>query len=88
MVHNREDVSIRKLDQSHDVRLVGWYFPTQEPLLILHSRHGSWDSPADQIGSNVYAHTSLTEIKDALNLLWRNNVPADKIKQTRESKLH
>jgi chitinase len=42
-------------------------------------RHGSWDSPEDQIGKFVYAHTNLTEIKDALNLLWRNNVPADKV---------
>ena len=41
--------------------------------------HGSWDSPESQIGSFVYAHTNLTEIEGALNLFWRNNVPADRI---------
>ncbi|KAK8091452.1 hypothetical protein PG997_001813 [Apiospora hydei] len=46
--------------------------------LMTYDLHGSWDSPEDQIGSFVYAHTNLTEIKDALNLLWRNNVPANK----------
>lgn len=47
--------------------------------LMAYDIHGSWDSPADQIGSFVYAHTNLTEIKDALCLFWRNNVPADRI---------
>lgn len=41
--------------------------------------HGAWDSPEDQIGSYVYAHTNLTEITDALDLLWRNDVPANKV---------
>lgn len=42
-------------------------------------RHGSWDSPSDDIGAFVYAHTNLTEIEDALNLLWRNAVPANQV---------
>lgn len=42
-------------------------------------RHGSWDSPETWIGSFVYAHTNLTEIDQALNLFWRNGVPANKI---------
>ena len=42
-------------------------------------RHGSWDDRSDWIGPHVYSHTNMTEIKDALQLLWRNNVPADKV---------
>lgn len=42
-------------------------------------RHGSWDSPSDNIGSYVFAHTNLTEIESALDLFWRNYVPANKI---------
>ncbi|OAK93414.1 hypothetical protein IQ06DRAFT_236443, partial [Phaeosphaeriaceae sp. SRC1lsM3a] len=47
--------------------------------LMTYDIHGSWDSPKNTIGSYVYAHTNLTEIKDALSLFWRNNVPADRI---------
>ncbi|ORY04392.1 hypothetical protein BCR34DRAFT_572769 [Clohesyomyces aquaticus] len=47
--------------------------------LMTYDIHGSWDSPADQIGSFVYAHTNLTEIKDALGLFWRNNVPMNRV---------
>ncbi|KAK3360720.1 family 18 glycosyl hydrolase [Lasiosphaeria hispida] len=47
--------------------------------LMTYDIHGSWDSPENQIGNIVLAHTNLTEIKDALNLFWRNDVPANKI---------
>ncbi|KAI1211222.1 family 18 glycosyl hydrolase [Annulohypoxylon truncatum] len=47
--------------------------------LMTYDLHGSWDSPEDQIGSYVYSHTNLTEIEEALNLLWRNSVPANKV---------
>jgi chitinase len=47
--------------------------------LMTYDLHGSWDSPEDQIGSFVYAHTNLTEIGWALDLLWRNSVPANKV---------
>ncbi len=40
---------------------------------------GSWDEDSDWIGPHVYGHTNLTVIKDALNLLWRNNVPANQV---------
>ncbi|KAK3390167.1 glycosyl hydrolases family 18 protein-like protein [Podospora didyma] len=40
--------------------------------------HGVWDAD-NPIGSNIFAHSNLTEIKDAMNLLWRNNVPANKV---------
>lgn len=40
--------------------------------------HGIWDS-TNPIGSHVLAHTNLTEIKLALDLFWRNDVPANKL---------
>ncbi|KAE8553815.1 hypothetical protein EYB25_002353 [Talaromyces marneffei] len=40
--------------------------------------HGVWDSN-NPIGNQVLAHTNLTEIKEALELLWRNNVPPAKV---------
>ncbi|KAH7633186.1 family 18 glycosyl hydrolase [Sordaria sp. MPI-SDFR-AT-0083] len=47
--------------------------------LMSYDIHGSWDSPENSVGNVVLAHTNLTEIKEALNLLWRNNVPANKV---------
>lgn len=40
--------------------------------------HGVWDS-TNPIGSHVLAHTNMTGIKSALDLLWRNDVPAKKL---------
>jgi chitinase len=40
--------------------------------------HGVWDSN-NPIGSRIYGHSNITEIDQALNLLWRNNVPARKL---------
>ena len=40
--------------------------------------HGIWDAN-DPVGSHALAHTNLTEIKDALDLFWRNGVPAAKL---------
>jgi len=47
--------------------------------ILTNIRHGSWDSPADDIGSYVFAHTNLTEIEAALDLLWRNSIPASQV---------
>jgi len=41
--------------------------------------HGTWDSPQDQIGSIVLAHTNLTEIANSLSLFWRNGIDPAKI---------
>ncbi|KAK1240330.1 hypothetical protein MKX08_007772 [Trichoderma sp. CBMAI-0020] len=41
--------------------------------------HGVWDMPNKWVGPYLNAHTNLTEIKDALDLLWRNNIPYDKV---------
>lgn len=40
--------------------------------------HGTWDADSP-IGNQVLAHTNLTEIQEALNLLWRNNIPPEKV---------
>lgn len=42
--------------------------------LMSYDLHGTWDSTDKYIGSIVGAHTNLTEIDDALNLLWRNDI--------------
>lgn len=40
--------------------------------------HGVWDS-SNPIGNRVLAHTNLTEIDLALDLLWRNEVKPEKV---------
>ncbi|KAJ6785998.1 hypothetical protein PWT90_07634 [Aphanocladium album] len=40
--------------------------------------HGVWDS-SNPIGSHIYGHTNLTEMKLAFDLFWRNDVPANKL---------
>lgn len=39
---------------------------------------GTWDS-TNPIGGIIQGHTNLTEIKQAADLLWRNNVPPRKV---------
>ncbi|GAW17905.1 hypothetical protein ANO14919_073740 [Xylariales sp. No.14919] len=46
--------------------------------LMAYDLHGIWDAN-NPIGAQVLAHTNLTEIENALNLLWRNEVEASKI---------
>ncbi|KAF8449898.1 hypothetical protein BDZ91DRAFT_702718 [Kalaharituber pfeilii] len=46
--------------------------------LMSYDLHGVWDKDSRSIGNSMAAHTNLTEIKFALDLLWRNNIePAD-----------
>lgn len=46
--------------------------------LIKSSLHGVWDRD-NPIGSNIYGHTNLTEMRLAFDLFWRNDVPANKL---------
>lgn len=46
--------------------------------IMSYDLHGIWDS-TNPIGSHIFAHSNLTEIEEALNLLWRNDVPAKKL---------
>ncbi|KAI0108573.1 glycosyl hydrolases family 18-domain-containing protein [Nemania sp. FL0031] len=40
--------------------------------------HGVWDGNTT-IGQHIYAHTNLTEMTQAFDLFWRNDVPANKL---------
>ncbi|ODM14596.1 hypothetical protein SI65_09941 [Aspergillus cristatus] len=40
--------------------------------------HGTWDIGNQWTGAYLDAHTNLTEIESALDLLWRNNITASK----------
>ncbi|KAI1373922.1 glycoside hydrolase superfamily [Hypoxylon crocopeplum] len=42
--------------------------------IMTYDIHGVWDGTVQSIGPYAYAHTNLTEIQLALELLWRNNV--------------
>lgn len=46
--------------------------------LMSYDLHGVWDRD-NPIGSNVLAHTNITEIDAALDLFWRTDVSPDKI---------
>ncbi|KZZ87786.1 Glycoside hydrolase, subgroup, catalytic core [Moelleriella libera RCEF 2490] len=41
--------------------------------------HGTWDGTNPYLGAYVNAHTNLTEIDTALNLLWRNDIKPEKV---------
>lgn len=41
--------------------------------------HGVWDEKVKSLGPYAAAHTNLTEIDTALNLLWRNNVNPERV---------
>ncbi|KAL8862688.1 MAG: hypothetical protein Q9178_001186 [Gyalolechia marmorata] len=47
--------------------------------LMSYDLHGTWDSSNRYIGSIVGAHTNLTEIDLALQLLWRNDIDPGKV---------
>jgi chitinase len=42
--------------------------------LMSYDLHGTWDSTNKFLGPYIAAHTNLTEIDNALSLLWRNNI--------------
>lgn len=42
--------------------------------------HGAWDKGNNKwLGNYLKAYTNLTEIQDALDLLWRNDIPSKKV---------
>ncbi|KAK9414532.1 putative chitinase [Seiridium unicorne] len=47
--------------------------------IMTYDIHGVWDSNVTSIGSYAYAHTNLTEINLALELLWRNNINPERV---------
>ncbi|KAL4795046.1 glycoside hydrolase superfamily [Aspergillus venezuelensis] len=42
--------------------------------IMTYDMHGTWDQGNKWTGSFLNAHTNITEIKDSLDLLWRNDV--------------
>ena len=47
--------------------------------MMTYDLHGTWDSTDKYIGSIINAHTNLTEIDLALDLLWRNDIDPDQV---------
>ncbi|KAL2759070.1 glycoside hydrolase family 18 protein, partial [Sodiomyces alcalophilus JCM 7366] len=47
--------------------------------IMSYDLHGTWDKTNKWVGPYLNAHTNLTEIKEAMNLLWRNNIDPDKV---------
>ncbi|KAF5591845.1 class V chitinase [Fusarium pseudocircinatum] len=41
--------------------------------------HGAWDTPKSWLGNHLNSHTNLTEIKEAFDLLWRNDVDPNQV---------
>lgn len=63
---------LRWFDLPNSVKYVDWI------NLMSYDLHRFWDR-LNPIGSNVYAHTNLTEIKEATNMFWRAGVPPEKV---------
>ncbi|OBT73001.1 hypothetical protein VF21_07849 [Pseudogymnoascus sp. 05NY08] len=64
--------------------LQGFDIAGMEPIIdwfnvMTYDLHGTWDSSVKSIGNIVQAHTNLTEINLALQLLWRNNIDPAKV---------
>jgi GH18 family chitinase len=47
--------------------------------IMSYDLHGAWDKGNKWLGPYLNAHTNLTEISDALDLLWRNKIPSNKV---------
>ncbi|KAL9082475.1 MAG: hypothetical protein Q9159_006395 [Coniocarpon cinnabarinum] len=64
---------MRHFDISRLVDLVDWF------NLMTYDLHGVWDAPNPYVGPYVNSHTNLTEINEAMDLLWRNDIPPEKV---------
>lgn len=53
--------------------LVDWF------NIMSYDMHGSWDIKNRWTGPYANSHTNMTEIQDALDLLWRNNISPSKV---------
>ncbi|RDB25300.1 Chitotriosidase-1 [Hypsizygus marmoreus] len=47
--------------------------------IMSYDLHGTWDSTNKWLGPFIAAHTNLTEIDNALSLLWRNNIKPENV---------
>jgi len=46
--------------------------------IMSYDLHGVWDKTSPE-GPRMFGHTNITDIDLALNLLWRNNIPPEKL---------
>ncbi|GIC89051.1 uncharacterized protein Aud_005452 [Aspergillus udagawae] len=47
--------------------------------VMTYDMHGNWDKGNKWLGAYLNAHTNLTEIKNSMDLLWRNDIPPEKV---------
>lgn len=47
--------------------------------IMTYDIHGVWDQDIESLGPYAKAHTNLTEIKQGLELMWRNNINPQRI---------
>ncbi|KAG9251358.1 putative class V chitinase [Emericellopsis atlantica] len=47
--------------------------------MMTYDFHGVWDKPNKWVGPYLNSHTNLTEIKDGMDLLWRNDISPSKV---------
>ncbi|RDB24966.1 Chitotriosidase-1 [Hypsizygus marmoreus] len=47
--------------------------------IMSYDLHGTWDSTNKFLGPFIASHTNLTEIDNALSLLWRNNIKPENV---------
>ncbi|KAL4875746.1 hypothetical protein BJY04DRAFT_223740 [Aspergillus karnatakaensis] len=47
--------------------------------IMSYDLHGAWDRQNKWLAPELNSHTNLTEITNALDLLWRNNISPDKV---------
>ncbi|KAL4788914.1 glycoside hydrolase [Aspergillus venezuelensis] len=46
---------------------------------MTYDMHGTWDKNNTWVGPFINPHTNLTEIKNSMDLLWRNDINPDKV---------
>ncbi|KAH2843082.1 hypothetical protein KXW36_000311, partial [Aspergillus fumigatus] len=47
--------------------------------MMTYDLHGTWDKGNKWLGEYLLSHTNLTEITNALDLLWRNDIDSQKV---------
>ncbi|KAF2855740.1 glycoside hydrolase family 18 protein, partial [Plenodomus tracheiphilus IPT5] len=64
---------LQHFDIVHLEKHVDWF------NVMLYDLHGAWDLTNKWTGPFINAHTNLTEINGALDLLWRNDISPEKV---------